>query len=124
MDIETKRLIYEAYIDPTLKVSDIAKQYGVCNTTVANIAVELGATHRMPKRPKASTSKCNNCRRRVDVKGAKFCPYCGNDLRGPAELLIERINSARGALSLLPESARDEFQTLFVDIVAVLQAKR
>jgi len=63
---------------------------------------------------------CPKCRKTVDVKGARFCCFCGADIRSNKELLIERIHNAMSVLMLLPNSHRDEIQRLFLDIKAEL----
>lgn len=40
---ETKRAIYEDYINPANKVADIAEKYGCLRAIVTKIAIEQGA---------------------------------------------------------------------------------
>ena len=120
MNEETKRKIYEAYVNPNNRVEDIAREFKCCKRSVTHVAVEMGAEPRRPRRARGGAKHCPKCRRRIEVKGAKFCCYCGSDMRTEKELLIERIDRARECISLLPENARDEVQRLFVDIVTEL----
>ena len=125
MNNETKKKIYEAYIDPTNRVEDIAREFGLrSGSNISQIALAMGAELRRPKRARGSNRLCPKCRKSVEVKGAKFCPYCGTDIRSERDILIERIDRARECISLLPENARDEVQKLFVDIVAELNNKK
>lgn len=115
---EQKQEIYELYQDKSNRVVDIAKAYKIDRGNVCRIAKSLGAEGRHKRAGKSSTKAkiCPVCRKATDVKGAKYCPYCGSDIRSKKELLIDRISKAMKTTSYLPESCRDEIQKLFVDI--------
>lgn len=120
MNEETKRKIYEAYCDKSRKLEDISQEFGYDKTYIGIVAKSMGAPPRLVRAKRGGTKHCPKCRREIKVKGAKFCCYCGSDMRTEKELLIERIDRARECISLLPKSARDEVQKLFVDIVTEL----
>lgn len=115
-----KQEIYELYQDPSNKVGDIAKAYKIDRGDVCKIAKSLGAEGRYKmsgtRSVKAKAKICPVCRKATDLKGARYCPYCGSDIRSKKELLIDRISKAMKTTSYLPESCRDEIQKLFVDI--------
>ena len=117
---EQKYAICEEYKDSSNKVEAIAKRYGIYRYDVVNIAVELGAELRRPKKRGATVRICPKCRKSIDVKGARFCYFCGADIRSNKEQLIERIHNAIGHIRFLPESMRDETQRLYLDIKAEL----
>jgi tRNA(Ile2) C34 agmatinyltransferase TiaS len=129
LTIEQKKAIYEDYKDRSKTVEEIAKKYGIGNTAVSHIAVgEMGAEPRMPKRYgmkvkrySATARACPKCRKSIDVKGAKFCCFCGADIRTNKELLIERIENAMPDILHLPFNMRDGAQQLFVDIIKELK---
>lgn len=124
---EQKRAICEEYKNPANKVTKIADRYGITRGQVAHIAVEGGAEPRNVRygekrtTDKAARRVCPKCHRNVDVKGAKFCCYCGSDIRSNRELLIERINKASLNIMLLPPDKRDEMLALFIAITEELK---
>ena len=121
--------IYQLYVDGT-PVAEIATAYNVNPSTVSKTARVLGAKPRLNKLTYArkpigtpsevTTSRkykvCGNCKKHIEVKGAMFCPYCGNDLRTPRDLLIARIVNAMTVTKYLPDSMRDEMQNLLIDV--------
>jgi hypothetical protein len=117
LTIEQKKAICEEYKDRSNKVEEIAKRYGIYRHTVVNIAVEMGAEQRRPrKKQDAAVKTCPKCRKTIDIKGAYFCCFCGADIRSNKELLIDRINTSMRKIKFLPEDMRDEIQHLFIDI--------
>lgn len=113
--------IYEEYLNPDNRVEDIAKRYNITTSYVTQVATRLGAEPRRPRGPRGGNKQCPKCRKKIQVKGAKFCCFCGADIRSSKDILIERIDKARTVVSLLPESARDEVMKLFTDMVTELK---
>lgn len=117
---EEKNLaIYEAYVNGE-KVKDIAERFGVAATYVSKKAKQMGATPRNKPRTKAG-KHCPKCRKQIDVKGAKYCCFCGADIRSEQEILIERIYKALEVVGWLPQNARDETQKTLLDVIEVLK---
>lgn len=126
---QQRKEIHDLYTDSSVKVKEIAKAYCIDPSTVCRIATSDGAEKRNPKiaehrntYSKAGTAvkKCGMCKKAVNVVGAKYCPYCGNDIRSTKELLTHRINVFAPKIKYLPESCRDELQNLFIDLKAEL----
>lgn len=119
MTNEMKKEIYEAYVNGE-KVTDIAKKHDMWAADVSRIAISMGAQPRRELKPrqrkKEIAKTCSHCHRKIALKDAKFCCYCGADLRTEKDRLIERIHKGMELMSLLPSEARDEAQRLFVDI--------
>lgn len=53
--------------------------------------------------------KCPKCRKKIDVFGARFCPFCGSDIRTEGEMLAERLKKLCEYALDMPEQIRDEF---------------
>lgn len=124
---QQKKEIYELYIDPSNKVTDIASTYGVTPGAVTRTAYKLGAparlsggSHDVPK-TRAAKKTCPNCKVALEIKGARFCYMCGSDVRSPKELLIERIVGIRSKFKLMPENVREELSQLLIDIQTELK---
>lgn len=116
----TKQDIYELYLDHSNKVQSIADLYKIPRSTVCRIATELGAPERRPRK-KHATALCRNCKSNIGVVGAKFCPYCGADVRTVETKLIARIQEAMQKTIRLPEADRDSMQSLFIELQAYLK---
>jgi predicted amidophosphoribosyltransferase len=87
----------------------------------------MGAEPRVAKRfgkrkgKSESARICPKCRKTIEVKGARFCCYCGSDIRSSKELLIERIEGAMPNIIHLPINMRDDMQRLFIDVIKELK---
>jgi hypothetical protein len=65
---------------------------------------------------------CPKCKKSIDVKGAKFCCFCGSDIRSNKERLIERVEFAFADIQHMPQAARDNMQQLFIAIINELKS--
>lgn len=97
-----------------VRVSAIADTLGIAKSSVSRIAQAMGASARLKVRDIAKI--CPKCRKHIEVKGAKYCCFCGADIRSTKELLVERITNSMSKLKYLPDDARDEMQKLLIDI--------
>ena len=122
---ETKLQIRSEYENTEITVAEIASRYNIARSMVANIAVELGAQPRhekaFGKRHGEKRRVCPKCRKTVDVKGARFCCYCGADIRNNIDILIERNQNLIKSLTQLPINERDEFRDVLIENIKVLQ---
>lgn len=94
------------------KVEVIARRYNISPTRVSSIAQNNGCVPRKPRKNSVSSvaRKCPNCRKIVDVKGAKFCPFCASDIRSSRDIAVEKLYAIRKMVMLLPENCRNEFE--------------
>lgn len=124
---EMESEILRDYNDRNITMRELENKYHIHRAEIAWFAVEHGANPRRPqmygkklgKRTKATI--CPKCKKSIDVKGAKFCCFCGEDMRSAKDLLIERINKAMNLIAVFPSSARDEMQQLFIDTIKELE---
>ena len=121
---ETKREILKDYENKEITVTQISKKYGIIRSKVAKIAVEMGAQPRCEKkygkRYVAKSKVCPNCRKTVDVKGARFCCYCGADIRSDVEILVERNKKLLEVITNFPVGNRDELRDVLLENIRVL----
>lgn len=129
---EQKRALCEDYKNRENTVGEIAAKYGIGRTSVASVAVEMGAEPmcaarygqpRERKKRGKTARVCPKCRRTIDVKGAVFCCFCGADIRTSRELLIERVTSSMAFVQHLPANMRDDMQRLLLDIIRELEGE-
>jgi predicted RNA-binding Zn-ribbon protein involved in translation (DUF1610 family) len=110
---EQKQKIYDLYDSGMTVYLHIAKEVGVSDSTVGKII----------KSRNAATSKiCPNCKRESG-REARFCFFCGNDIRSREELLLLRVQSLRGMIVHLPENARADFDATTREIMGYLKEK-
>lgn len=70
---------------------------------------------------KLKSKTCPNCRRKIEVKGAKFCCFCGSDIREEKDIVIEKLQSLCGRIVLLPADMRDETQAIINEAIAYIR---
>lgn len=111
---EVKQQILNDYNDSKNTLRDLEAFYGIPRQEITRIAVEMGATPRRPNmygksiKRKEGAKVCHKCKKKIDVKGARFCCYCGADIRSKQEILCERIRELMPRIQLLPENMRDD----------------
>ena len=107
---QTRQAILEDYALGKLTCNEIAAKHGVSRQSVSNIAVRAGISLRGSKRSKTEHKErvCAKCKKKIDVEGARFCPYCGSDVRTDNEILAEQLIHLAHLAPLLPESKRDD----------------
>lgn len=122
MTQETKKEIAELYADKNNKVVEIAEKFKISNTQVKAIAVEMGVDPRQKTHvfKNATVKKCPKCNSRIEIKGAKYCPFCAADIRSEKDILIEQINKLNSTLLLLPAGERDNARDIIMRIRAYL----
>lgn len=110
IDDATRQGIIEDYEAGVLTCAEIAEKYSVSRQSASNIALRAGIQSRHSKRnkPEHKEHVCPKCKKKIDIKGAKFCPFCGSDIRTENEILAERLTRLSHLAPLLPESKRDE----------------
>jgi hypothetical protein len=118
MTEETKRELLRDYENKNITVSEIAEKYGINRPKVAQIAVEMGA---QPRREKVFGKKrghkgktCPKCKKLIEVQGARFCYYCGADIRSNRDMLIEKNEELLQVVPQLPQNIRDIFRDVLL----------
>lgn len=126
---EQKQEIKQLYDDRKNKVADIAEAFRIEKGVVARIAVELGATPRRPKtygvsrdgQSGQSQKKCPNCKRAAPIDAAKYCCFCGADIRTPSEKLIEKQQKLLQHFAFIPQAVRDESRDIILETIEYLK---
>lgn len=115
---EQKTAICEEYANRQNKVTNIATKYHLQRAEVVRIAVEMGGTPRCAKRfgkKHSQTGKpvkkrvCPKCDKRNEISDARFCYYCGSDIRTEKQICIDDLKSITPKVQFLPNGMRDEF---------------
>ena len=85
---------------------ELSEKYGVTGPYISKISNARGV-----RRKKASIDsgekKCPKCRANNPQK-ARFCMYCGVDVRDEKQIVTEQLARLREMVVLLPESVRGE----------------
>lgn len=110
---EQKQKIYDLYDGGMTVYKYIAQEVGVSDSTVGRIIKA-----RYPDTVKICP-KCN----RESGREARYCYYCGSDIRSKEELLLLRVQELRGLIVHLPENTRGEFDAATREIMGYLKEK-
>ena len=94
-------------------LTEIATLFDTTNSHISYIANSNGlrrqAAHKFSK-TRGGVKKCPKCHKEIDIKGARFCPFCASDIRSSAEIAVEKLYAIRKMVMLLPENCRNEFE--------------
>lgn len=110
---EQIKRIYELYDGGMTVYLHIAKEVGISDATVGKIIKERNA---------ATTRICPKCKRESGM-GARFCYWCGNDIRSKEALLLIKVEKLRGMVVHLPENVRAEFDDITRELLDYLREK-
>ena len=125
---ETIRLIQSDYEHSDITREEICEKYGISRSTLTNYVKAFGFEPRQrrlvystkPDKSKIQTVLCTRCRKSVSVPGARFCPFCGEDIRSESMKVQDRLSSLVEFTSLMPENARDTFVKTIRDAIRLL----
>lgn len=112
-EIYTKELemnVIEDYKNPEMKCAEIAAKYGLTPSNVDYIMRKNNVPRRIKSPKKGKKIKtCPKCHKKIEIAGARFCCFCGSDIRSENDILVERLERVLELSTLLPETQRDEF---------------
>ena len=125
---ETIRLIQSDYEHSNITRNEICEKYGISSSTLSNYVKAFGFEPRQrhlmyphkPEKNHTQTVLCTRCKKSVSVPGARFCPYCGEDIRSESMKVQDRLSSLVELTSLIPENARDTFVKTIRDAIRLL----
>jgi hypothetical protein len=126
---EVKAQICAEYQDKSILSTDILKRYKLTSKQFREIIDEAGIPPRSPSawgRKKDLNGRiiknvCPKCKKELANKEARFCWYCGSDVRSEKQILIERLNKLAGLCDFIPAADRDEFIKTINDAVKELK---
>ena len=90
-------------------LTEIATLFGTTGSNISYIANSNGL-RRQKTHSFVKTKRCPKCHKEIDIKGARFCPFCASDIRSSAEIAVEKLYAIRKMVMLLPENCRAEFE--------------
>lgn len=92
------------------RTSDIARAYGIDQSHVSHIANAHGLRRAKPygkASDKAHYHKCRSCGKQNPAE-ARFCMFCGKDVRSEKLIVIESVEHLRDLLACLPVHMQKE----------------
>lgn len=125
---ETIRLIQSDYEHSDITREEICEKYGISCSTLSNYVKAFGFEPRQrrivypnkPEKNHTQTVLCTRCKRTVSVHGARFCPYCGADIRTESMKVQDSLSSLLSITNLIPESYRDTYVKTIRDAIRLL----
>ena len=125
---ETIRLIQSDYEQSDLTRKEICDKYGISFSTLTNYVNAFGFEPRQrrlvysnkPEKNHTQTVLCTRCKKSVSVPGARFCPYCGADVRTESMKVQDSLSSLLSITNLIPESYRDTYVKTIRDAIRLL----
>jgi len=124
---EEKALIMQDYNNREIKAADVRKKWGLDPRQMTALIEEMGGEFRVPnnhkprKPVKSNVKVCPHCHRKIDIAGAKFCPFCATDIRSEKDVLREKVQRLYSMTSNLPLSTKDTAQEIIGEMLAYLR---
>lgn len=110
---ELKREVYALW-EQGFNTFEIGERVGLSHYTVVRIA---------RSNPTDEGLKSCPCCGIKSKKDARYCWWCGNDIRSEADKLLERVVSMRAMIHHLPENMRREFDDVTRDVIKYLEGE-
>ena len=110
---EVRREVYSLWDQGFSKV-EIGKRVGVSDSTVGKI---------LRSKPTDEELKSCPCCGIKSKKDARYCWWCGGDIRCEADKLLERVVSMRAMIHHLPENMKSEFDGVTRDVIKYLEGE-
>lgn len=125
MTEQTKKEIAALYADRSNRTHDIAAAYKISPAKLTQLILEMGMQPRCPAKlgsrgVKSKIKKCPKCRKLIEIKGARFCPFCATDIRSESEVLKERATWLWQIVGVIGQNDRDKARDIINDIIAYL----
>ena len=108
---EVRREVYSLW-DSGMNKVEIGKRVGLSEAAVAKV---------VKHRPNGNKI-CPVCLKESN-DGARYCWWCGNDIRSDADKLLERVVSMRPMIHHLPENMKSEFDGVTRDVIKYLEGE-
>ena len=108
--------------------NEICEKYGISCSTLSNYVKAFGFEPRQrhlmyphkPEKNHTQTVLCTRCKKSVSVPGARFCPYCGSDIRTESMKVQDSLSSLLSITNLIPDSTRDTYVKTIRDAIRLL----
>ena len=93
--IGKKKEIVAMYSDKSIPVSEILETYRISWKVLSRILKEEAVPFRSPKaagkRTNVKLGNCPICHKSLMAKDARFCCWCGSDVRSEGEKLLDKL---------------------------------
>lgn len=99
---------------------DILAKYHMTSHTLYAL---LDENHVPRRRGQSTTKKCGHCGAMVELRDAKYCPFCGHNIMTESEQLIEKLRDKISLLELLPSTERDDFRNVLLKAINYIKEK-
>ena len=122
MTPETKEQVIQDYISG-MPIKEIGAKYHIDVSMPGKLARKAGFPGRKRVEANVIAKACPKCRKKTSVKGARFCPFCGADIRTEAEITVEKLEKAKEIYRFIPERYRDDFLTTMNAAIRLLKER-
>lgn len=125
-----KKEILAMYQDKTIKVSEILEKYKISNTVLSKLIREEGIEFRLPKATGPRTNivlpRCPTCNKPITQKDARFCYWCGADVRSKSEKILIKLSELWSLISnnFNTYNERNEAKKLFEEITDFIKNQK
>lgn len=122
MTPEIKEQVIQDYISG-MPIKEIGEKYHIDASIPGKLARKAGFPGRKRTEAEVSAKVCPKCRKITSVKGARFCPFCGADIRTEAENTVEKLEKSKELYRFIPETYRDDFLATMSAAIRLLKER-
>lgn len=122
-----KEEIITMYKDRSVKVQEILETYEISNNILNRILEEENVPKRRPKaagkRTNVKLDKCPVCGKFIREKDARYCYWCGADVRSKKDRVLENLGTLWSKLypNFISYDEKEEVKNLFDEITKYIQ---
>lgn len=87
---------------------DIMSDFNISKAELYHILGELKIPRKVIKPSFTKTPKCEYCKKPVEIKNAKYCPYCGK-IMVTAKSCMDILSDMRELVSYIPTGEDEEY---------------
>lgn len=124
--IGKKKEIVAMYSDKSIPVSEILETYRISWKVLSRILKEEAVPFRSPKaagkRSNVKLDKCPVCHKSLMAKDARFCCWCGSDVRSEGDKLLDKLAELWTYIyPRIDYDTKEEAKKIFNDVITYIK---
>lgn len=122
-----KKEIIAMYSDKSIPVSEILETYHISRAVLSRILKEEAVPFRLQKaagkRTNVKLDSCPVCHKSLVAKDARFCCWCGSDVRSEGDKLLDKLAELWAVIypNFINYDEKEEAKKIFNDVTTYIK---